>query len=50
VIERLSSGTPGRYLSIVSSTRSFPCISSLRIAAAVNCFVIEPIVETVSGA
>ena len=38
---RLSSGTGPTNLLIGSVTRSFPIISSFRIAAAVNCLVID---------
>ena len=49
MIARLSAGTPGKYFESGSSIESNVIISSFRIAAAVNCFVIEPVVYTVSG-
>ena len=42
VIARLSRGTPGMNRSIRSPTRSRRIVCSLRIAAAVNCLVIDP--------
>ena len=45
---RLSSGTSRKWSVIGSDTESLPISSSFRIAAAVNCLVIEPVVNTVS--
>ncbi len=49
MIPRLSSGTPGKYLETGSFTDSLPCISSFRIAAAVNCLVMDPMSNCVSS-
>jgi hypothetical protein len=48
-IPRLSAGTFPKNASSVSSVDSAPSISSLRIAAAVKCLVIEPSETTVRG-
>ena len=48
MIPRLSAGTSLRYSPIESSTDSAPRASSARIAAAVNCFVIEPSEKTLA--
>jgi hypothetical protein len=37
------------YFEILSSTLSLPAAASCRIAVAVNCFVIDPIRNFVSG-
>jgi hypothetical protein len=47
VMSRLSAGTGPRNRLIRSLTRSRPIASSFRIAAAVNCFVIDPVSYTV---
>jgi hypothetical protein len=49
VIAALSAGTSEKYLAMGSATLSRPSSSSLRMAAAVNCLVMEPRHETVAG-
>ena len=49
MIEFLTCGTLSKYVVIGSETRSCPSSSSFRIAAAVNCLVMEPMHEVVPG-
>ena len=49
MMPRLSAGALGKKRVTGSVTRSFPSISSFRMAAAVNCLEMEPMSDAVAA-